>query len=223
MPLFALHKGAHRRGAFRDFHPFHPTHSSWAFKPVFTEAFKPVSGSMWHHLVTTWLPLGATCISDVNYLNQYLATILPSGARMTLLCGRPGPRHCWRNRRALPALSLSSSWGVAPCTWYLAHSTLYLVPFNLSFNQLGLPWALLWTSKIDRTDRSGGSWCRLARARRGEWNWIGGGLGGEVGGWGCTGEKTPVEMDLLPWSKSPPRRRWTPPAAGASAGRCWGR
>ena len=45
---------------------------------------------------------------------------------MTQLCGRPGPRHCWRNRRALPALSLSSSWGVAPCTWYLAHSTLYL-------------------------------------------------------------------------------------------------
>ena len=52
---------------------------------------------------------------------------------MTQLCGRPGPRHCWRNRRALPALSPSSSWGVVPstlykCTWYLASGTLNLVP-----------------------------------------------------------------------------------------------
>ena len=37
-----------RRGANRDFHPIQPIH---LFKPVSTEAFKPVSGSMWQSVV----------------------------------------------------------------------------------------------------------------------------------------------------------------------------
>ena len=37
-----------RRGANRDFHPIQPIH---LFKPVSTEAFKSVSGSMWQSVV----------------------------------------------------------------------------------------------------------------------------------------------------------------------------
>ena len=41
---------SHRIDAYRDFHPIpNPTHphSFWTFKPVYTEAFKPVSDSPW--------------------------------------------------------------------------------------------------------------------------------------------------------------------------------
>ena len=52
--LLAQQSGAHSRGEFRDFQPNpiqpSPTFSFWALKPVYKEAFKPVSGSKWQYV-----------------------------------------------------------------------------------------------------------------------------------------------------------------------------
>ena len=42
--------GALRVGSLEDFRPFYQpsTYGFWAFKPVYTKVFRPVSGSMWH-------------------------------------------------------------------------------------------------------------------------------------------------------------------------------
>ena len=131
---------------------------------------------------------------------------------MTLLCGIPGPRHSWRKSRLL--FSAFSSF-VFPSYGYV----------TMSSKVLGLPLVLVWTLKRDRTDRSGGSWCKQARVRkgkkmkRGRWKgrWNGQGVG-----WEHRGGPPQGELDLLLWSRSPPPHRWTPPAAGASTDRCWG-
>ena len=51
--LLAPQSNALRRGAYRDSQPipYPSTYSFWAFKPVYTKTFRPVSGSMWQSMV----------------------------------------------------------------------------------------------------------------------------------------------------------------------------
>ena len=87
--LLALQSGALRRSAYRDFQsiPYISTYGFWAFKPVYTKAFRPVSGSMWKSMVKL-------IMADLN--GQQQATMGNNGKQWKTMDNNPRCfMHLW--------------------------------------------------------------------------------------------------------------------------------